>query len=178
MLKRGKVYRRSDLALFSRTVDRHLSSLLKEGTLQKLSRGIYYYPKETVFGETQPEEKDLVRAFLNDDRFLLTSFNAYNGLGVGTTQLYNERIVYNLKRYGEFILGNRKFKFQLKRNFPEKLSLEFLLIDLINNIDKLAEDKDKILKNVLIKAGQMDSEKLKKFAVNYGNNKTIAFFKL
>ena len=172
LLKPGKVYRRSELAQVSKTTDKHLASLLSEGTLQKLSRGIYYYPKKTVFGNTQPEGMDLVRAFLNNDRFLLTSFNAYNSLGVGTTQLYNERIVYNYKRHGVFTLGNRKFKFQIKRNFPEKLSLEFLLIDLINNVDKLAEDKNKILKNALTKAGRMDLIKIKEFALCYGNIKT------
>ncbi len=176
LLKPGKVYRRGDLASFSNTLDRHLSSILKEGTLQKLSRGIYYYPKESVFGKTPPEEKDVVRAFLNDDRFLLTSFNAYNSLGVGTTQLYNERIVYNHKRHGEFILGNRKFKFQIKRNFPEKLSIEFLLIDLINNIDRLAEDKDAILKKALIKANQLDKKKLKQAIIHYGDSKTKRLF--
>lgn len=150
----------------------------KRRNFTKLSRGIYYYPKESVFGKTPPEEKDVVRAFLNDDRFLLTSFNAYNSLGVGTTQLYNERIVYNHKRHGVFILGNRKFKFQIKRNFPEKLSIEFLLIDLINNIDKLAEDKDNVLKKALIKANQIDKNKLKHFVTCYGNIKTKRKFKI
>jgi hypothetical protein len=36
-LKRGKVYRRSDLAKWSKSVDRHLEALVEEGTLQKLS---------------------------------------------------------------------------------------------------------------------------------------------
>jgi len=88
-LKRGNVYRRTDLAKWSKSVDRHLQLLLEEGTLKKLSQGVYYFPKETTFGQTPPDEEVLVRSFLKDDRFLLTSPNAYNSLGVGTTQLYN-----------------------------------------------------------------------------------------
>ena len=175
-LKRGRVYRRTDLALWSTAVDRHLAALLREGTLQKLSQGVYYYPKETVFGKTPPEEEALVQAFLKDDRFLLTSPNAYNGLGVGTTQLYNERTVYNHKRHGEFMLGNRKFNFQVKHHFPEKLSPEFLLVDLVNNLDKVAEDKDTVLKNVLAKAGGMDAKKLKQSVIHYGNTKAKRIF--
>lgn len=175
-LKRGKIYRRTDLALLSKAIDRDLASLVKDGTLQKLSQGIYHYPKETVFGKTQPEEEALVRLFLKDDRFLLTSFNVYNSLGVGTTQLYNERIVYNHKRHGEFMLGNRKFNFQIKHHFPEKLSPEFLIVDLMNNLDKIAEDKDNVLKNALAKAVRMDAKKLKQSISYYGNIKTKRLF--
>src|ERR1700678_1353172 len=94
-LKRGNVYRRADLVKWSTSVDRHLEALVEEGTLQRLSQGLYYFPEESTFGKTPPEEEALVRSFLKDDRFLLTSFNAYNSLGVGTTQLYNQRTVYN-----------------------------------------------------------------------------------
>lgn len=170
-LKRGNVYRRAELAQWSKSVDRHLNQLLKDGTLQKLSQGVYYSPKETVFGKTPPEEEVLVRKFLKDDRFLVTTPNAYNSLGVGTTQLYNKRTVYNHKRHGEFKLGNRKFYFQLKHHFPNKLSEEFLLVDLLNNLDKLAEDKQEVLKNVLTKADKMDQKKLVKAVNLYATTK-------
>jgi hypothetical protein len=41
-----------------------------------------------------PAEETLIRSFLKDDRFLLTSPNVYNSLGIGTTQLYNKQLVY------------------------------------------------------------------------------------
>ena len=171
-LKKGEVYRRIDLAQWSKSVDRHLDALLKDGTLQKLSQGVYYYPKETAFGKTPPEEDVLVRSFLKDDRFLLTSPNLYNSLGVGTTQLYNLRRVYNHKRHGEFTLGNRKFDFQVKHHFPNKLTPEFLLVDLVNNLDSLAEDKQEVLRNVLKKAETMDVGKLARSVELYGTAKT------
>ena len=175
-LKKGEVYRRTDLAQWSKSVDRHLGALLKEGSLQKLSQGVYYYPKETVFGQTPPEEDVLVRRFLKDDRFLLTSPNLYNSLGVGTTQLYNVRRVYNHKRHGEFTLGNRKFDFQVKHHFPNKLTQEFLLVDLVNNLDRLAEDKHEVLKNVLKKTETMDVGKLAHSIALYGTAKTKKIF--
>jgi len=168
-LKRGKVYRRAELSQWSASVDRHLEGLLAEGTLQKLSQGVYYYPKATPFGTPPPEEEELVRSFLKDDRFLLTSPNAYNSLGVGTTQLYNTRTVYNHKRHGEFELGNRKFDFRVKPHFPQKVTPEFLLVDLVNNLGTLAEDKQQVLKNVVAKVGLMDNSKLVQAVKNYGN---------
>jgi hypothetical protein len=170
-LKRGNVYRRTELAQWSRSIDRHLDALVKDGTLQKLSQGVYYFPKETAFGKTPPDEEMLVRKFLKDERFLLTSPNVYNSLGVGTTQLYNKRTVYNHKRHGEFILGNRKFDFQVKHHFPAKITEEFVLVDLLNNLEKLAEDKHEVLKNVMAKADRMDKKKLLQSVSAYGSAK-------
>jgi hypothetical protein len=175
-LKRGKVYRRTELAQWSKSVDRHLGALLEDGTLQKLSQGIYYFPEETSFGVTPPGEEVLVRSFLKDDRFLLTSQNAYNSLGVGTTQLYNQRTVYNHKRHGEFKLGNRKFSFRIKPYFPKKITPEFLLVDIVNNLDMLAEDRQEVLKQIFHKARMMDAKKLANSVSQYGNVKTQKIF--
>jgi hypothetical protein len=170
-LKRGKVYRRSDLSKWSKSVDRHLDELVQEGTLQKLSQGLYYYPEVTVFGETPPEEEVLVRAFLKDKRFLVTSLNAYNSLGVGTTQLYNSKTVYNHKRHGDFNLGGMTFSFRVKPHFPLKATPEFLLVDLLNNLDQLAEDRKEVVSKVKLKAKTMDAKKLKKSLQEYGSVK-------
>ena len=129
-LKQGQVYRRSDLEQWSNAVDRHLKQLVDDGTLQKLAQGLYYYPMKASFGNVPPEDEKLVSAFLKSDDFLLTSPNYYNSLGVGTTQLYNKRTVYNHKRHGQFTLGGKVFDFHLKHKFPKELSEEFLLVDL------------------------------------------------
>ena len=171
-LKRGQVYRRDDLAKWSKSVDRHLDALVEEDTLQKLSPGLYYFPKLSAFGKTPPEEDVLIRSFLKDGRFLVTSPSSYNSLGVGTTQLYNERTVYNHKRHGEFKLGSRKFSFRMKPHFPSKITKEFLIVDLLNNLESLAEDPAEVLKNVALKVRTMDTRKLKRDVSKYGNAKT------
>ena len=170
-LKRGKVYRRADLSKWSKSVDRHLDELVKEGALQKLSQGLYFYPEVTVFGQAPPEEEKLVRTFLKDNRFLMTSFNAYNALGVGTTQLYNTKTVYNHKRHGDFNLGGKTFSFRVKPHFPRKATLEFLLVDLLNNLDQLAEDPNEVVSKVQFRAKTMDAKRLKKSLREYGNAK-------
>jgi len=171
-LKKGKVYRRSDLEQWSTSVDRHLHALIEEGTLTKLRTGVYHYPRESVFGKVPADEKELVRAFLRDDRFLVTSPNLYNALGVGTTQLYNKKVVYNHKRHGVFQLGNRKFDFQMRHHFPAKLTEEFLIVDLVNNLDQLGEDTGAILNRVETKVREMDTKKLRASLENYGSQRT------
>lgn len=175
-LKQGNVYRRNDLVKWSNAVDRHLRELLLDGTLQKLAPGLYYYPKVSAFGKTPPEDDVLVRSFLKDDRFLLTSPNDYNRLGVGTTQLYNKRTVYNHKRHGEFKLGNRIFSFQRKPSFPRHVTPEFLLVDLVNNLETLAEDQPAVLERVKEKVVDMDVKKLNNIVAHYGSVKAKKMF--
>lgn len=159
-LRPGEVYRREDLARRSNAVDRHLKQLVKDGTLTKLAGGLYLFPKDTPFGKAPAEDEKLVGAFLRDHRFLLTSPNAYNSLGVGTTQLYDKTVVYNHKRHGHFSLGGRKFEFRVKPAFPRKVSREFLLVDLVNNLDRLVEDRDEVLARVKNATPSYDAARL------------------
>ncbi len=176
-LRPGQVYRREDLARRSSAVDRHLKQLVEEGTLTKLAGGLYAYPKDTAFGKAPAEDEKLVGTFLKDDRFLLTSPNAYNSLGVGTTQLYDKTVVYNHKRHGTFVLGGRKFDFRVKPTFPKRLSQEFLLVDLVNNLDRLAESRNEVLARVKERAASYDASRLQRTAHDYGNVRTRKFFR-
>ena len=175
-LKPGGLYRRADLEPWSNAVDRHLKQLQAEGALKKLSGGLYYCPKKTAFGAAPADDEALVRAFLKDDRFLVTSRNLYNSLGLGTTQLYNETVVYNHKRHGRMKLGGRVFRFFMKPHFPEKLTPEFLLVDAVNNVGQLAEDTDKVLERVGEKAVSMERDSLVNAVQQYGGVRARKFF--
>jgi hypothetical protein len=175
-LKPGHAYRRADLARWSTSVDRHLKELVESGTLKKLSGGLYAYPKETAFGPAPASDKDVVGAFLKEDTFLLASPNAYNSLGVGTTQLYDKTVVYNHKRHGDFQLGSRKFAFRVKQRFPKSLTKEFLLVDLVNNVDQLAEAKNEVLERVVQRAASSDRRRLRRAVREYGNERPKKFF--
>jgi hypothetical protein len=175
-LRPGRVYRREELAQWSNAVDRHLKRLVSDGTLTKLAPGLYLYPKDTVFGKAPPEDEKLVETFLKDDRFLLASPNAYNTLGVGTTQLYDKTVVYNHKRHGSFTLGGRTFDFRVRPSFPKRLSPEFLMVDLVNNLDRLAESKKEVLERVRERVPSYDVSRLRRAARDYGNVSTKKFF--
>lgn len=175
-IQEGEVYRRADLAQWSKAVDRHLRQLQEEGFIKKLSGGLYYRPKQSAFGATPAADQALVQAFLKDHRFLLTSPNLYNTLGLGTTQLYNETVVYNRKRHGRYKLGGRTFRFAVKPHFPAKPTEEFLLVDVVNNLNQLAEDREELLKRVQEKALSMDRKNLAKAVQEFGNVKARKFF--
>jgi hypothetical protein len=172
LLKKGHVYRREDLLGDSNAVDRHLKQLVNAGDLEKLAQGLYYVPKSSAFGRVPPKDDELVEAFLKDENFLLLSPNSYNSLGLGTTQLYNRTVVYNHKRHGVFKFGNRSFEFRVKPSFPKKVDKEFLLVDLLNNLDSLAENRDDVLAMAEKQLIKFETYKLQKTVSAYGAGRT------
>jgi hypothetical protein len=176
-LKAGHVYRREDLARLSNAVDRHLRELVSMGKLQKLAQGLYHAPKQSNFGPLPPADDQVVKGFLRDKEFLVFSPSSYNAVGLGTTQLYNRTLVYNHKRHGVFRLGNRQFDFRVKPRFPKKLSREFLYVDLLNNLEELAEDRDVVLSQARSKLGSFDINRLQEAVENYGNMTTRKRFR-
>jgi hypothetical protein len=175
-LRPGQVYRRADLAAWSTAVDRHLKQAVEAGRLTKLAGGLYYAPKQTAFGPAPAEDQKLVATFLKGGPFLMASPNAYNGLGVGTTQLHNKTVVYNHKRHGNFTLGGRTYDFRMKPTFPRKVSQEFLLVDLVNNVDRLGEDAQDVLQRVRERLPASDAARLKTAVRNYGSERAKKFF--
>lgn len=171
-LQAGHVYRREDLARLSTAVDRHLRELVATGKLKKLAQGLYHAPKQSSFGPLPPADEQVVSGFLRDKDFLVFSPSSYNAVGLGTTQLYNRTLVYNHKRHGVFRLGNRQFDFRMKPRFPKKLTPEFLYVDLLNNLDELAEDRDAVLRQARSKLPSFDSVRLQRAAGSFGSMAT------
>ncbi len=159
-LKPGQVYRRADLEKMSRSVDRDVAGLVSEGALVKVGSGLYQCPQRSRFGVLPASTDKLITSFLKGDDYLVTSPNDYNALGLGTTQLYNYQIVYNHKRHGRFELGGQLFEFHRKPRFPKKVTAEFLLVDLLNNLNQLAEDRYALLARVRVKVSEMDAKRL------------------
>lgn len=178
-VRAGKVYRREDLAPYSTSVDRELHHLVLSGRLEKVAQGLYYVPRKSAFGVVPPSDDELLAAFLKDKNFLSFNPSVYNALRLGTTQLYNKTIVYNHKRHGKFRLGNREFDFRLKPRFPRpnQVTSEYLLVDMLNNLDELAEDDAQVLAHARRKLQQFDTKKLHKALEEYGSAATRRLMK-
>ena len=174
-IKPGEVYRRSDLEHFSSAIDRHLSQLVQEGSLLRLSQGLYYAPQLSKFGVLPPNDAVLVERFLKDDEFLILSPNLFNSLGLGLTQLYNTTWVYNHKRKGEFTLNGKKFEFKLKSSFPTQLTKEFLFVELLNSLEDLVETPE--LSQIQSKIKDFDSNVLVQMSQKCGSGRSRKILK-
>jgi len=48
----------------TKTIER----LIKKGKIKRLSKGIFYKPKQTVFGELRPDEENIIKPYLFKNR--------------------------------------------------------------------------------------------------------------
>jgi hypothetical protein len=68
------------------------------------------------------------------------------------------------------------FDFRVKPTFPKTLNREFLLVDLVNNLDRLAESKEEVLARVKERVESYDVQRLQRAARDYGSVRTRKFF--
>ena len=171
-LKPRAVYRRGDFTQLSSNVDRYLKKLVSQKALVKIQNGLYMCPERTPFGTAFPEENQLLRAFLKDDRFVVYDLNLFNGLGLGLTQLHDKRVVFNRKRHGVFQLKGRIYHFYRWREAPKKLTKEFLYVEFLNRFEHLAEDRLKNMNLLKKQLKKLDQNNLQKAIKSYGKEST------
>ncbi len=152
-------------------ITKHINNIFSEGELDEQSNVQNLH----ISGSDRPVK------FYNLDVIISVGYrvkshrgvhNAYNSLGLGLTQLYNTTWVYNHKRHGEFFLNGKNLLFKLKSAFPVTLSKEFLVVDLINNLDELAEDQEQIVKNFQKNVNRFEAHELARMAQQYGSGRT------
>jgi hypothetical protein len=171
----GRVYRTRDLGRWGANAPRLAKRLVQSGELVPLAHGLFAHPKRSRFGTVPPGDDEMLRAFLDDTPFVLTGPDRWNALGLGTTAVFAEPLVYNQKRSGRFVLGGRAF--QLRRvAFPETPTPEWYVVDLLEHADQAGAARSDIV-NALARAlaaGRFDRERLRTMAARYATRATRA----
>lgn len=167
-LRPGEVYRRQDLEPYSSNLNRDLQNLVRSGVLKKAFYGIYYVPEQSRFGELPPDDHALIQAFLKTDDYLAFSPNKLNGLGLGSTQLFNVIRVYNHKRQGTFTIAGRKFEFRIRPEFPKELTAEFLFVEFLNERPHLPEEVPLRLERLQKKLQELDHQLVARITKQFG----------
>ena len=100
----GKTFGYEDLCLAKddyTTAAKALERLQKEGLIKKISKGVFYKPEQTVFGELKPDYSELLRPYLfeNGKRVAYeTGTSLYNRLGLTTQMAFRIKIASRGKR--------------------------------------------------------------------------------
>jgi hypothetical protein len=101
---KGKTFGYEDLRIPKgdyATAAKALERLQKEGLIKKISKGVFYKPEQTVFGELQPDYSELLRPYLfeNGKRVAYeTGTSLYNRLGLTTQMAFRIKIASRGKR--------------------------------------------------------------------------------
>ena len=83
------------------TAAKALERLQKQGVIKKVSKGVFYKPEQTVFGELKPDYSELLRSYLfeNGKRIAYeTGTSLYNSMGLTTQLAFRIKIASRGKR--------------------------------------------------------------------------------
>ncbi len=72
-----------------------LERLQKKGTIKKVSKGMFYIPRKTIFGELGPDSNGILERYLFEDGKRIayeTGFSLYNRLGLTTQMAFKIKI--------------------------------------------------------------------------------------
>jgi hypothetical protein len=129
----------------------------------------------TKFGPAPPDRRELLRAFLDGDAFVITGPPVWNALDLGPTQMFAYPLVYNRKRSGLFNLNGRTF--DLRRvKFPDHPTLEWFVVDLLENLASVCLDRSETaaIMAARLAEGAFNPEALAGMAATYGTKATQA----
>jgi hypothetical protein len=172
-LRPGRVYRTRELVRWGRNATRLARRLERLKLLLPLGHGLYFRPEASRFGPVPPEDEEVVRGFLKNGPFLFSGPHRWNALGLGSTAILAEQLVYNTKRSGRFRLGNRTYRFRRVR-FPRNPTPEWFAVDLLQNHEMAGVGLDRLEEGLrgAVRAGTLRSRELRESADRYGTRRT------
>jgi len=100
----GKTFGYNDLNIAKEnylTAAKALERFQKDGLIKKVSKGVFYKPQQSVFGELEPVYGELLRSYLfeNGKRIAYeTGYSLYNQLGLTTQMAFRIKIASRQKR--------------------------------------------------------------------------------
>lgn len=119
-----------------------LNRMAKSGKISKLSKGRYYKPEKTPFGNLLPNQEQVVKDLLEDDGKTigyLTGYSIYNKLGF-TTQVGNIIQIGKNETRPQFKRGHYTITFLKQKNTITKENIPLLqILDTIRTIKKIPD---------------------------------------
>lgn len=151
-----------------------LNRMTDSGKIAKLSKGKYYKPERTAFGELQPNQYQVVKDLMEDDGKItgyLTGYSIYNELGL-TTQVSNTiQIAKNVVR-PKLKRGKYTIRFVRQKNTITKENIPFFqILDSIRYLKKIPDTtivkSIQRVKNILDELSQDNIQSIVRLARKY-----------
>lgn len=145
----------------AKTIER----LIAKGIIKRVSTGLFYKPKKTVFGELKPNEEEILKAYLFDKRkriAYITGTSLYNRLGL-TTQIPNSiKIASRSKR---ITISKGNVKATPVKSYVDVTDKNFYvleLLDALKDFKKIPDlDKNSAIKILSTKLKELNSTQTK-----------------
>lgn len=172
-IEKGKIFIYDDIPDDNKMgIAIELSRLYKKGIIKKFSKGKYYKPKITPFGEIGPSSKEKIKSFINaSENDYISGISNLNRLGL-TTQVPNVITIASNQSSRKVKLQNTTIKFVPKRNQSSKENIKLLqLLDALNSLKKIPntsiDEAFRMIKTMIEKLEKKEQQSLAKLALNY-----------
>lgn len=143
----GEIFSMRDLAInkaSSVATAKKLNRMTHEGKIRKVSKGKYYRPRKSIFGELKPSQSEIINKWVNSEGkniAYITGIALYNQLGLSTQVPSTISIACNSRR-SPIEIGNVKLKFVLQKNKVSKSNIRGLkILDVSKGFNSIP-DKD------------------------------------
>jgi DNA primase large subunit len=151
-----------------------IERLIKKGFIKRVSTGVFYKPKKTVFGELKPNEDELLKAYLFEkgNRIAYVTGNAlYNRMGLTTQVPKSLKIASQKKRITISIDNLNASPIKSYVSVTNKNFYLLELLDVLKDFNKIVDlDKNaaiKIISNKLTELNQSELNTLIKCSLSY-----------
>jgi hypothetical protein len=124
-----------------------LERLLKKEVIKKISKGVFYKPKQTVFGELKPGYNEQLKPFLfrNGKRIAyVTGTSLYNELGLTTQMAFRIKIA---SRSNRISINRGALKATAVKSYAEVTENNYQLLGFLDAIKDIKTIPDAKVKN-------------------------------
>lgn len=173
----GKTFGYADLGIAREdylSAAKSLERLQSNGLIKKISKGVFYKPKQTVFGELKPDYDEQLRPYLfeNGKRIAYeTGPSLYNRLGLTTQVAYRIKIASRSKR---IYINRGALKADAVKSYVEVSESNFELLGLLDALKDIRRIPDsnvatsvKVLSNLIKKMDEKQIKDMVKYALLY-----------
>ena len=173
----GKTFGYSDLLIAKEdyvTAAKALERLQKEGLIKKMSKGVFYKPKQTVFGELKPDYTEMLRPYLfeNGKRVAYeTGYSLYNRLKLTTQMAFRIKIASRDRRIS---VNKGALKIDTVKSYVDVTDANYKLLELLDALKDIKRIPDAspdnsivILSSLINKLSDKQIAEIIKYALSY-----------
>jgi len=143
---RDLAIKKEEYSAATKTIER----LIKKGIIKRISTGIFYKPKQSIFGELKPDEEKIISPYLfkNGKRIAyITGLLLYNKMGL-TTQIPKEISIASNKKRIYISKGN--IKASAVKSYVEVTDENYKLLELLDTLKDFNKIPDLDKKSAVI----------------------------
>lgn len=148
-----------------RAAAKAIQRLIEKGIIKRVSTGIFYKPKQTVFGELKPNEEQLLKPYLFEKGkriAYITGTSLYNRMGLTTQIPKNIKIASRDKR---ITVSRDNIKATPVKSYVDVTDKNFYLLELLDALKDFRKipdlDRDSAIKIVSGKLKSFTSDEIK-----------------